>query len=78
MQLIFTIKHSGHWRKFREVLTLDAFLKSNKFPKNTNINFTTETGQNIGTLPVAVYLKREKKNNKATNSKTNILNTITN
>ncbi len=78
MQLIFTIKHSGHWRKFREALQLDYFIKHNKFPKNTNINFTTETGQTIGTLPVALYLKREKKNNKATNSKTNILNTITN
>ena len=61
MQLIFTIKHSGHWRKFREALQLDYFIKHNKFPKNTNINFITETGQNIGILPVAKYLKLEKK-----------------
>lgn len=78
MQLIFTIKHAGHWRKFREALQLDDFIKHTKFAKNTNINFTTETGQNIGTLPIAKYLKLEKKNKQATNSKTNILNTIIN
>ena len=61
MQLIFTIKHSGHRRIFRDALMLDDFIKTNKFPKATVINFTNETGQNIGVLSIAKYLKLEKK-----------------
>ena len=72
MTIIFTIKHSGHNRKFREALELDKFLKTTKFQKNTIIDFTTETGQNIGTLPVAKYLKLEKKY-KNTHLQTNII-----
>lgn len=78
MQLIFTIKHSGHRRIFREALSLDNFIKTNKFSKAAVINFTNETGQNIGTLSVTKYLKLEKKNKQATNSNTNIFNVITN